>query len=79
MKLNKYLIVLPCFPNDNGFNHQTVLVSAINEDEAKDKAKRLRPNSNIGEILGNIEYHFSLLRDVPKDFDYNKELGVYYN
>ena len=36
-------------------------------------------NSNIGEILGNIEYHFSLLRDVPKDFDYNKELGVYYN
>ena len=50
MKLNKYLIVLPCFPNDNGFNHQTVLVSAINEDEAKDKAKRLRPNSNIGEI-----------------------------
>ncbi len=77
MKQNKYLIALPCFPNDNGFNHQTVLVSAINE--AKDKAKRLRPNSNIGEILGNIEYHFSLLRDVPKDFDYNKELGVYYN
>lgn len=48
MKLNKYLIALPCFSNDNGFNHQTVLVSAINE--AKDKAKRLRPNSNIGDI-----------------------------
>lgn len=50
MKLNKYLIALPCFPNDKGFNHQTVLVSAINKDEAKDKAKRLRPNSNIGDI-----------------------------
>ena len=50
MKLNKYLIALPCFPKDKGFNHQTILVSAINEDEAKKKAKRLRPHSNIGDI-----------------------------
>ena len=50
MKLNKYLIALPWFPKDKGFNHQTILVSAINEDEAKDKAKRLRPHSNIGDV-----------------------------
>lgn len=50
MKKNKYLIALPCFPKDKGFSHKTILITAINEDEAKDKAKRLRPHSNIGDV-----------------------------
>ena len=46
----KFLIALPCFPNAKGFCHQTVLVSAIDENDAIDEARYLRPNHNIGDI-----------------------------
>ena len=48
--MNKYLIALPCFARAKGFNHQTILVSAISILDAIDLVKFLRPNNNIGEI-----------------------------
>lgn len=62
MKTNTYLVALPYFPTDKGFNHQTILVSAIDEDEAKKKAKRLRPNSNIGDIK-LVEYKYIFIKE----------------
>lgn len=47
---NKYLIALPAFRGAKGFNHQTILVSGTDEDDARDIAKHLKPNSNIGDI-----------------------------
>lgn len=44
----KFLIALPSFPKDKGFNHRTVLVSATDEDDAKSFALHLHPHSNIG-------------------------------
>lgn len=38
----------------------------------------LRYSTVKWKILGNVEYHFSLLKDAPKDFDYNKELEKYF-
>lgn len=52
---NKYLIALPTFPNAKGFNHQTILVSAIDENDAISIARHLRPNKNIGEVK-KIDY-----------------------
>ena len=49
-KKNKYLVALTSFPNEKGFNHQTVLVSAKDENEARVIAKHLKPNHNIGDI-----------------------------
>ena len=46
----QYLAALPCFPNSKGFNHRTILVSAININEARVLVRHLRPNDNIGEI-----------------------------
>ena len=48
--MKKFLIALPCFPNTKGFNHRTILVSAINENDARFTAKRLKPNDNIGDV-----------------------------
>lgn len=48
--MKKYLVALPCFPKAKGFCHQTVLVRALNEDDAFLVARRLRPNHNIGDI-----------------------------
>ena len=49
--MDKYLIALPAFPNDKGFNHQTVLVSAKDENDAIDRVIHLKGNRvNIGEI-----------------------------
>ena len=45
-----YLIALPCFPNDKGFNHQTILVSAKDKADAIALARYLRPHANIGDI-----------------------------
>lgn len=45
-----HLVALPAFPNSKGFCHQTVLVSAIDEDDAKAIARHLRPGRNIGEV-----------------------------
>lgn len=47
---NKYLIALPAFPKSKGFNHRTVLVSAIDENDAISIARHLKPNDNIGDI-----------------------------
>ena len=47
---NKYLVALPAFPKAKGFNHQTILVSAIDENDAISLVKHLKPNSNIGDI-----------------------------
>lgn len=46
--MKKYLIALPCFRGGKGFNHQTVLVSAKNTQEAVKIARHLKPNANIG-------------------------------
>lgn len=46
----KYLIALPSFPDSPGFNHQTILVRAIDKDDAVKLARHLRPFHNIGEI-----------------------------
>jgi hypothetical protein len=46
----KYLIALPCFKIEKGFNHRTCLVTAKNELEAIKIARHLHPNDNIGEI-----------------------------
>ena len=51
MENNKYLIALPSFPNSKGFNHQTILVSGKDEDDAIDLVYHLKGNTvNIGEI-----------------------------
>ena len=50
IKKNKYLIALPSFKNSKGFNHQTILVSAINENDAIEIVKYIKPNCNIGAI-----------------------------
>ena len=47
---SKYLIALPTFRGAKGFNHQTILVSAKDEDDARDIARHLKPHSNIGDI-----------------------------
>lgn len=47
----QYLVALPCFPNSKGFNHRTILVSAIDIDDARALVRHLRPNNKyIGEI-----------------------------
>lgn len=48
--MKKFLIALPVFPNDKGFCHQTILISALDKNDAINKAKRLKPNKNIGDI-----------------------------
>lgn len=47
---NKYLIAFPAFPKSKGFCHQTILVSAKDENEALRIAIHLKPKSNIGDI-----------------------------
>ena len=46
----KYLIALPSFPNDKGFNHRTILITADSEGEAIRIAQGLRPRDNIGDV-----------------------------
>lgn len=55
MKKEKYLIALPSFPNSKGFCHRTILVSALNEDDARALVRHLKPNDNIGDIK-NVKY-----------------------
>jgi len=47
---SNYLVALPSFRGAKGFNHQTVLVSAKDENDAWDAARHLKPNANIGDI-----------------------------
>lgn len=48
--LYNYLIALPSFPNEKGFCHPTILVSAIDEKDAVSIARHLKPGKNIGDI-----------------------------
>ena len=48
--MRKYLIALPCFRGAKGFNHQTILVSAKDKNDAVSIARHLRPHANIGDI-----------------------------
>lgn len=47
---NNYLVALPSFRGAKGFNHQTILVSAKDENDARVVASSLKPNRNIGDI-----------------------------
>jgi len=47
----KFLIALPCFAGDNKtWNHETILVSAKNKNDAIALARHLKPHSNIGRV-----------------------------
>ena len=47
----KYLIALPSFPNGKGFCHQTILVSAEDENDAINLVFHIKGNRiNIGDI-----------------------------
>jgi hypothetical protein len=46
----KYLVALPFFLGDKGFCHRTILVSAIDENDAISIVRYLKPHDNIGEI-----------------------------
>jgi hypothetical protein len=48
--MNRYLVALPVFPGEKGFNHQTILVSAKSLSDAILLVRHLKPNHNIGEI-----------------------------
>lgn len=51
MNKRKFLIALPSFPNDKGFCHQTILVSAKDIEDAIDLVYHLKgDNVNIGDI-----------------------------
>ena len=52
---HKYLVALPSWKGDSGFNHRTILVSAKNEWDAVALVRHLRPNCNIGDIK-KVEY-----------------------
>jgi uncharacterized protein YciI len=51
-----FLIALPSFPGNKGFNHRTILVSAIDEDDAIALARHLKPNDNIGDVK-EVDYY----------------------
>lgn len=46
----KFLVALPTFRGSKGFCHQTVLVSAKDEDDARSIVRHIRPHRNIGDI-----------------------------
>jgi len=50
MKKRKFLIALPAFAGSKGFNHRTILIRAIDEQDAINVVKHLGPRRNIGEI-----------------------------
>ena len=41
---------MPCFPNGEGFNHRTILVSAKDKKDAIAQARHHHPRCHIGEI-----------------------------
>ena len=47
---NKFLIAMPRFHGNKGFNHRTILVSAKDKADAICQARHHHPNCNIGEI-----------------------------
>ena len=46
----KYLIALPTFKGSKGFNHPTILVKALDENDARAIVRHLKPSANIGDI-----------------------------
>jgi hypothetical protein len=48
--MKKYLIALPIFSRSKGFNHRTILVSALDKDDAIALVRHLKPFNNIGDI-----------------------------
>jgi hypothetical protein len=48
--MQKYLIALPIFKGGIGFNHPTILVSAVNKSDAIAIARHLKPDCNIGDV-----------------------------
>lgn len=48
--MKKYLVALPCFSGEKGFNHRTILVSAKDLSDCRSLVRHLRPNDNIGDI-----------------------------
>lgn len=48
--LKKYLVALPSFVGDKGFNHRTILAEGTSEADAKANAKRLSSASHIGDV-----------------------------
>jgi len=49
-KNHKYVVALPCFPGERGFNHQTILVSAVDKKDAVSLVRYLKPQCYIGDI-----------------------------
>ena len=47
---NKYLVALPTFRGQKGFNCETILVSAKDTHDCKQLVRHLRPHCNIGDI-----------------------------
>jgi len=55
-KKRKWLIALPIFSaKEKGFDHPTILVSADTRKQAIEKARKLKPELNIGEVK-EVEY-----------------------
>ena len=48
--MTKYLIALPSFRGQKGFNCPTILVAAKDEKDAIALARHLRPHANIGDV-----------------------------
>jgi hypothetical protein len=50
IKYNGYLIALPVFRGDKGFNHKTILVRAKDKEDARSLVYYLKGAVNIGDI-----------------------------
>lgn len=48
--MTKYLIALPSFRGQKGFNCPTILVTAKDKNDAIALARHLRPHANIGDV-----------------------------
>ena len=48
--MTQYLVALPLSRGSKGFNHQTILVSAKDERDARALVRHLKPHSKIGDI-----------------------------
>ena len=48
--MKKYLVALPVFPGGKGFCHETILIKAMDINDAISLVKHLKPNKNIGDI-----------------------------
>jgi hypothetical protein len=48
--IQKYLVALPSFKGEKGFNHCTILVTAKDERDAVALVRHLKPHDNVGDI-----------------------------